>query len=87
MGNKKLVELSVIPDIFITGLAHIETAGGNCLRFVGYVVQQEDGKEIRVHNLSVIMPKEELPDAIQKALAVAAESVAKSVRNLLPGIH
>lgn len=87
MSNQKLVELSVIPDMFITGLSHIETAGGSCLRFVCYVVQQEDGKEIRVHNLSVIMPREELPDAIQKALAITANSMLKTVKEFLPGFH
>ncbi|MGE0290391.1 MAG: hypothetical protein AB7I42_25090 [Bradyrhizobium sp.] len=75
-----LVEIAVVPDTFVSGLAHIEDIGGGCLRFVCFVCQDGD----RIVAARIVMPADALPDAIKKALAASAGHYAGQVAGLLP---
>lgn len=87
MGDLPLVEQYSVQDIYIDGLARIEPISGGNDRYMGYVRQKSaDGSVLCVHNLSVVMPRESLPDAISKAMDRLALAAVDAGRRVLAAI-
>lgn len=79
-----LIEPASVPDIYVSGLSHIDLVGGGCASFVCYRNQiEEDGKVFKVPRVNIIMPMTEIPDAIRKALLVPVHEIL-GVRRLRP---
>lgn len=73
-----------VPDIFVSGIGRIETAGGGNLRFTFFTVQQSlhgHGPE-RVIVARLVMPSEIIP-AAALAATMAVEGVAGAVGHTL----
>lgn len=79
--NSKLIR-----DVFVSGLSHIEIIGGGCARFVCYTnrTDPETDKVIQEVSASIVMPIDQLPDAIRKALHVAGGEAVGVVKKFLP---
>jgi hypothetical protein len=58
------LELFAVPDMFVSGLASIESVGGGNLRFTLYALQKVDGRNERVVVGRIIMSAEAVPDAM-----------------------
>jgi hypothetical protein len=81
-----LVETTV-PDVFCSGIARVENAGGGCFRLVLFVDQQgPDGKPERAIVGKVIVPVEAIPDGtmlIMQALEQHAPTTRAVISKLL----
>ena len=73
-----LVDLGECHDVFLSGLASIERLPGNCLRFVWYVEETDDGQKRRRVAQKAIVPLDVMPLAmahIADALARFGEAI------------
>lgn len=85
----QLAEPIAVPDVFVSGLSHIEMIGGGCVRFVCYSIRlHEDGTEgTPVIVAKIVMPLDALPDAISKAMGTLTSVTISKVTKLLPHLH
>lgn len=80
-----LIEPVAVPDVFVSGLSHIEQLEGGNLRFVCYIsTPMPNGEREYAIAAKIVIPVESVPDAIQKAMEAAAGNVAGKVARFLP---
>ncbi|TPM89838.1 hypothetical protein [Mesorhizobium sp. B2-1-3A] len=60
-----------LPEIFVSGLSHIDLLGNGCAGFVCYRnVPDERGTICQVPRVNIIMPMLQVPDAVRKSLLI-----------------
>lgn len=69
-----LTEPAVVQDVFASGLAEIQDAGGGCVRFVLYSIHTcVDGKAERVVVAKIVMPACAVPEAVMITIGAVSE--------------
>ncbi len=73
------------PDIFVSGLDHVELIGNGLARFVMFAnAPGENGEDAR-RFVSLVMPVSEVPDAVRKTMVVpTAQILYGSIYRILP---
>ena len=70
------------PDIFVSGLDHVELTGNGLARFVMFAnAPDDDGTDTR-HYLNIVMPVSEVPDAIRKSMVI--DETDGTIRRVFP---
>jgi len=70
VGCIKMTEQFSAPDMFVSGLDHVELIGNGCARFVLYVNVPEEECEGGRRFYPLVMPVSEVPDAVRKSMVV-----------------
>lgn len=84
MEHCQIIENSVVPDVFVSGLHSVEDVGGGCVRLTCYTNQRSlvDGQAEKVVSLRFVVPIEAVPPAVlQVARAVGMSLVAEWTRH------
>jgi hypothetical protein len=78
--RQELLEMFGVPDVFVTGLAHVENIGGGCWRFTFFTSQEVGGKQEMVVAAKIIMPGESVPEAMHMTALTTHTCACQNVR-------
>lgn len=80
--RRELLEPFGVPDVFVSGLANVESIGGGCYRFTFFTTQDISGSPEMIVSARIIMSGEALPEAITMAARMTNMCACENVRKL-----